>query len=91
MRSLMERLSGKNYTELLKQNDHNWDKYVRLSELLHGVVGANDDTPIGLKLCLPRYSCKEKNWKNAWHISKRFSGQIAVIQRNGVTLRQVSG
>ena len=96
MRSLMERLSGKNYTELLKQNDHNWDKYVRLaSELLHGVVGANDDTRDWSKIMSSDdivAAIREETGKMHGISVNVSSGQIAVIQnRNGVTLRQVSG
>ena len=96
MRSLMERLSGKNYTELLSKNDHDWDKYVRLaSELLHGVVGANDDTRDWSKIMSSPdivAAIREETGKMHGTTVSVSSGQIAVIQdRNGVTLRQVSG
>ena len=96
MRSLMERLSGKNYTELLEKNDHNWDKYVRLaSELLHGVVGAHDDTRDWSKIMSSPdtvAAIREETGKMHGTKVNVSSGQIAVIQdRNGTTLRQVSG
>ena len=96
MRSLMERLSGKNYTELLSKNDHDWDKYVRLaSELLHGVVGARDDTRDWSKIMSSPdivAAIREETGKMHGTTVSVSGGQIAVIQdRNGVTLRQVSG
>ena len=96
MRSLMERLSGKDYAELLAKNDHNWDKYVRLaSELLHGVVGAHDDTRDWSKIMSsPDIVAAIREETGKMHGTKVnvSSGQIAVIQdRNGTTLRQVSG
>ena len=96
MRSLMERLSGKNYTELLAENDGDWDKYVRLaSELLQGVVGARNDTRDWSKIMSSTdivAAIREETGKMHGTTISVSSGQTAIIQnRDGVTLRQVSG
>jgi hypothetical protein len=45
MRELMEAMSGKNLEDLYNEPSENWQKISRqASELLYGVVGANEDT-----------------------------------------------
>jgi len=45
MRELMEAISGKSVEDLYADSDENWQKISRLaSEMLHGVVGTNEDT-----------------------------------------------
>jgi hypothetical protein len=45
MRELMEVMSGKNLEDLYSESDKNWQKISRqASEMLYGVVGANEDS-----------------------------------------------
>jgi hypothetical protein len=45
MRELMEAMSGKNVEDLYAKPNENWQKVSRqASEMLYGVVGANEDT-----------------------------------------------
>ena len=45
MRELMEAMSGKNLEHLYSESDKNWQKISRqASEMLYGVVGANEDS-----------------------------------------------
>ena len=104
MRELMEAMSGKNVEDLYKGPEKNWQRISRqASEMLYGVIGANEDTRDWLSIMSSKDIIKEARkqtgamYEPALDIQSNFNDdgiltkQIAVIKDSkGNILRPLS-
>ena len=104
MRELMEAMSGKNVEDLYKESEENWQKISsQASQMLYGVIGANEDTRDWPNIISSNDILKETReqtgamYKPEVDVQSYFNDagilteQIAVIKENkGNTLRSLS-